>query len=58
MHLKLAIISGWNSNTKTKPNSRKSFGNVFAAAAAEDEERAELGRRFANICDHIVIICV
>lgn len=33
---------GWNSNTKKKANSRKSFGNVFAAAAAEDEKRAEL----------------
>lgn len=34
---------GWNTNfTKRKANSRKSFGNVFAAAAAEDEKRAEL----------------
>lgn len=34
---------GWNTQfAKRKPNSRKSFGNVFAAAAAEDEKRAEL----------------
>ena len=39
----LQLEKGWNSSFgNKKANSRKSFGNVFAAAATEDEKRAEL----------------
>lgn len=37
----LNLEKGWNNGPKKK-NSRKSFGNVFAAAAEEDARRAEL----------------
>jgi hypothetical protein len=42
----LRLEKSWDTqHVKKKPNSRKSFGNVFAAAAAEDEQRAELEHR-------------
>ena len=37
----LNLEKSWNNSSKKK-NSRKSFGNVFAAAAEEDARRAEL----------------
>jgi hypothetical protein len=49
-------LIGWDGNfSKRNAKGRKSFGNVFAAAAAEDERRAELGNSFHE--DYLTLMC-